>query len=103
GRSQREEASAILRDGFARIDEDARSLRAEVGQRLSEARKGGDEAGKALRDEVMRQLQALGGILAHHLDRSAATQKERLDGVADEIRRLAQRNAEASRGAPENP
>jgi DNA recombination protein RmuC len=100
GRSQREEASAILREGFARIDEGSRALRDEVARRLSETRKDGDETGKALRDEVARQFQGFSEFLAHHLAQSAASQKERLDGVAGEIHRLAQSSAEAQDSLP---
>jgi DNA recombination protein RmuC len=95
GRSQREEAGAILREGFARLNEGSRALREEVTRRLSETRKDGDENGKALRSEVTRQFQVFSDVLARHLGQSAATQKERLDGVAGEIHRLTQRSAEA--------
>src|SRR5215213_10742223 len=81
GRSQREEAGAILREGFARLNEGSRALRDEVARRLSETRKDGDENGKALRSEVPRQFQVFSDVLARHLGQSAATQKERLDGV----------------------
>lgn len=65
-------------------------------RRLGEMRRDGDEAGKALREEVLGQLNALGELLRHNLETGSASQKERLDGVATEIRRLVQSSAEAN-------
>src|SRR4051812_13842590 len=93
GRSQREEAGVILREGLARLDAGSRALRDEVARRLSETHRAGDEAGKALREEVSRQFQAFGDFLDRRLGQSAASQKERLDGVTTELQRLAQRRS----------
>jgi DNA recombination protein RmuC len=95
GRSQREEAGVILREGLARLDAGSRALRDEVARRLSETHRAGDDAGKALREEVSRQFQAFGDFLDRRLGQSAASQKERLDGVTTELQRLTQRSAEA--------
>ncbi len=65
-------------------------------RRLGEMRRDADEGGKALREEVVRQLKALGELLDGRLEKGAVSQKERLDGVAGEIRRLIQTNAEAN-------
>ncbi|NNM71394.1 DNA recombination protein RmuC [Enterovirga aerilata] len=65
-------------------------------RRLGEMRRDADEGGKALREEVVRQLKALAEFLDGNLEKGAASQKERLDGVATEIRRLIQTNAEAN-------
>src|SRR3954468_12171831 len=92
-RSQREEAGVILREGLARLDAGSRALRDEVARRLSETHRAGDEAGKALREEVSRQFQAFGDFLDRRLGQSAASQKERLDGVTTELQRLAQRRS----------
>ena len=65
-------------------------------RRLGEMRASADEGGKALRDELTRQLKALGGVLDGSLAKGGAEQKERLDGVATQIGRLVQSNAEAN-------
>jgi DNA recombination protein RmuC len=65
-------------------------------RRLADMRRDADEGGKALRDEVGRQLKGLGEVLDGNLEKGAVSQKERLDGVATEIRRLIQSNAEAN-------
>jgi DNA recombination protein RmuC len=65
-------------------------------RRLAEMRRDADEGGKALREEVVRQLKALGEVLDGSLVKGGAEQKERLDGVATQIHRLVQSNAEAN-------
>lgn len=65
-------------------------------RRLGELRRDGEEGGKALREEVTRQLGALGELLGKNLDGAAGHQKERLDEVATAIRRLVSSNAEAT-------
>ncbi len=65
-------------------------------RRLAEMRRDAEEGGKGLREEVIGQLRALGEVLDGNLEKGGAAQKERLDGVATEIRRLVQTNAEAN-------
>ena len=76
-------------------------------RRLAEMRRDADEAGKAVRAELDRQLKTLGAILSDTLDKGGAAQrerldagalaqKERLDQVSDTIRRLVQSSAEAN-------
>ena len=67
-------------------------------RRLAEMRRDGEEAGKALRQEVGTQVRAFGDLLGTRLDGSAAVQKERLDEVAGTIRRLTDTNAQAHDG-----
>jgi DNA recombination protein RmuC len=98
GRGLREEMGGLLREGLAGVGDGSRALRDEVSRRLAEARKDAEESGQALRAEVSRQFEALAGGLARHLADGAAQQKERLDGVADAVRLLAQRNGEAQEG-----
>ena len=76
-------------------------------RRLAEMRRDGEDAGKSRRDEVDRQLKALGEFLGTSLDKggeaqrerldaNAAAQKERLEGVSEKIHRLVQSSAEAN-------
>jgi DNA recombination protein RmuC len=65
-------------------------------RRLAEMRRDGDEGSKALREEVVGQLKALGDVLGQNLDKGAASQKERLDAVSATIHRLVQSSAEAN-------
>jgi DNA recombination protein RmuC len=65
-------------------------------RRLAEMRRDGDEGSKALREEVVGQLKALGDVLGQNLDKGAASQKERLDAVSTTIHRLVQSSAEAN-------
>lgn len=76
-------------------------------RRLAEMRRDGQEGGKTLREEVVRQLGSLAEMLgdkldgaaktqAERLDGGAAAQKERLDGVSTTIHRLVQSTAEAN-------
>lgn len=84
GRGQRQETGAILVAGFSRVDEASRALRKDL-----------EDGGKALREEVGARLVALGQALSQGALQSAEHQRERLDGVAAEIRGLAQRSTDA--------
>lgn len=94
GKGLREEIGGTLRDGFTHLDGASGTFREEMLRRLTETRKGAEESGMALRGEIVQQLHALGGVLTQHLNQSGATQKERLDGVAAEIRLQSQRSSE---------
>ena len=93
---------ALQRQGSGQIEKveavaaTVRALAEANERRLGEMRRDGDESGKALREEVTRQLGALGELLGKNLDGAGASQKERLDEVATAIRRQVQASAEAA-------
>jgi DNA recombination protein RmuC len=64
-------------------------------RRLGAMRKDNEESATALRAEIDRQLRSFGEGLRERLDGGGAQQKERLDAVAAELRRLVAQNAEA--------
>ncbi|MDB5512027.1 MAG: recombination protein RmuC, partial [Enterovirga sp.] len=88
GTSQAEKADAVTVQ--------VRTLGEANERRLVEMRRDGEESAKALREEVLRQLTALGELVGANLDKGGAAQKERLDGVVTTINRLVQSNAEAN-------
>jgi DNA recombination protein RmuC len=88
GTTQAEKVDAVVTN--------VKTLTEDNQRRLADIRRDADESGKALREEVARQLKALGELLDGNLDKGAASQKERLDGVATEIRRLVETNTEAN-------
>jgi DNA recombination protein RmuC len=72
----------------------APSLSEATERHLSEVKKEAVDSGKALREEVTAQLQALLTAISNTLQQSGATQKESLEQVNDELRRLTQRNVD---------
>lgn len=86
GGGQAEKVEAVAATIRALVEDNER--------RLGELRRDGEEGGKALREEVTRQLGALGELLGKNLDGAAGSQRERLDDVAGIIRRLVQSSAE---------
>jgi DNA recombination protein RmuC len=72
------------------------SLGAANERRLMEMRAEGQETGKSLRDEVTSQLQALSAVVAQSLSTGSEAQRERLEGIANEIGNLTRRNTEQS-------
>ena len=78
------------------VAQQVRSLGEANERRLLEMRTEGQESGKALRDEVTVQLKALGAVLGQNLATGAETQRERLEGIANEIRNLTRRSTEQS-------
>jgi DNA recombination protein RmuC len=63
-------------------------------RRLTDVKKEAAESGKALREEVNSQLQALLVAIRDTLQQIGTTQKESLDQVGDQLRQLTQRNIE---------
>ena len=61
---------------------------------LTDVKKEAAESGKALREEVNTQLQALLVAIRDTLEQIGTTQKESLDQVGDQLRQLTQRNVE---------
>ena len=87
GRAQAETMEGVLSS--------LRALAEANERRLGELRKEGEESGKALREEVLRQFAAVGDMLGTRLETGAAQQKERLDGVTGVLHRMTQANGEA--------
>jgi DNA recombination protein RmuC len=88
GSTQAEKVDAVVANVKALAEANER--------RLAEMRRDGEESAKGLREEVDRQLKALGELLGGTLDKGGAVQKERLEQVSDTIRRLVQSSAEAN-------
>ncbi|SDI40917.1 DNA recombination protein RmuC [Bradyrhizobium sp. Rc2d] len=78
------------------VVQQVRSLGEANERRLLEMRNEGQESGKALRDEVTVQLKTLGEVLGKNLATGAETQRERLEGIANEIHNLTRRSTEQS-------
>jgi DNA recombination protein RmuC len=102
GRSLREEVGQHMREGADRQDDAARVQREEVlkiikalGESLNQAvsHLGTGQAEKL--EATIGQIRDMNQTMAKSLAQGAEVQKERLDGIADEIRRLSQRSAEA--------
>ena len=85
-----------LVDAVDDLGRDLATLRSALAEDL---RHGRDESGtqaRGLREEVQSAVERLAAALGRTLDGGSAQQKERLDGVADAIRRLTQSNADAN-------
>jgi DNA recombination protein RmuC len=91
-----ETISAEMSRSRGEADQQGRMLREETGRAISGGLNTVIQSSQALRQEVAAQFQAVGSVLTQNLSTAAETQRERLDGVASEIRNLMHRSAEQS-------
>jgi DNA recombination protein RmuC len=69
-------------------------LRSNVETKLGEMNVDAGVSSKALREEIAKNLQNLGGSLAQTIEQISQSQRERLDRVSAEVTELTQRNGE---------